>query len=121
MTEAGYPSDDRFQYDERYRGGEAAQARYLRDALPAMARAGVEHIFVTTRDTWASEFGLESPFASEGIVSLAQDEPYSVRRKPAFDVVLDLTRASEGKVTGACRGLHEAPRASPSRGGLPPP
>lgn len=92
VTETGYPSDDRFQRDERYRGGESGQARYLRDALPAMASAGAAQIFVTTRDTWVSEFGPDSPFASEGVVSMDQAEPYTVRRKPAFGVLRDLAR-----------------------------
>jgi hypothetical protein len=87
VTEAGYPADDRFQDDERYRGGEPAQARYLRDALPTLLRAGADQVFVTMRDTWPSEFGSESPFSSEGVVAMDQHEPYAVRRKRAFAVI----------------------------------
>jgi Glycosyl hydrolase catalytic core len=93
VTEAGYPSEDRFQGDERFRGGAPAQARYLRAALPAMVRAGAGQVFVTLRDTWPSEFGLDSPFASEGVIVLDQHEPYGARRKPAFAVIRELVRA----------------------------
>jgi len=92
VTEAGYPSDPRFQNDPAYRDGEPGQARYLRDALPAMVRAGADQVFVTLRDTWSSEFGPETPFGSEGVLTMEEHEPYSVRRKRAFGVVRGLAR-----------------------------
>jgi hypothetical protein len=87
VTETGYPSDPREQYDDHYVGGELAQARYLGAALPALVRAGAEQVFVTMRDGWRSEFGPDSPFNSEGVLELAEGQPWTTRRKPAFDVV----------------------------------
>jgi hypothetical protein len=87
VTEAGYPSDPRFQRDPAYRGGESGQARYLRDALPAMVRAGADQVFVTLRDSWLSEFGPATPFGSEGVLTMDEREPYAVRRKRAFATV----------------------------------
>jgi hypothetical protein len=87
VTETGYPSDVGAQGDARYHGGEPAQARYLRAALPALVRAGAEQVFVTMRDGWRSEYGADSPFASEGVLQMAEQEPFATRRKPAFAVV----------------------------------
>ena len=87
VTEAGYPSDSRFQRDPVYRGGEPGQARYLRDALPVMLRAGADQVFVTLRDSWLSEFGPATPFGSEGVLTMDEREPYEVRRKRAFATV----------------------------------
>jgi hypothetical protein len=92
VTETGYPSDLRAQYDNRYLGGELGQARYLRAALPELVRAGAAQVFVTMRDGWPSEFGADSPFNSEGVLEMAEHEPLSTRRKPAFEVVRRLTR-----------------------------
>ncbi|HEU0023047.1 MAG TPA: hypothetical protein VFQ12_00350, partial [Thermoleophilaceae bacterium] len=75
------------QQDPRYRGGEFAQAAFLRDSLPTLVRAGAAQVFVSTRDTWPHEFGPQSPYNSEGVASLALDAPYSVRRRPAAAVV----------------------------------
>lgn len=95
VTETGYPSDARFQTDARYRGGELAQARYLRDTLPRLVSAGAARVFVTLRDGWDDEFGADSPFGSEGLVQLAESgEGSSVRRKPAFYSVRRLALAA---------------------------
>jgi hypothetical protein len=83
VTEHGYPGETRFQRDSRYRGGEAAQARYLRQSLPTLVRAGAGQVFVTLRDTTAAEFG-NSEFASEGVLHVGESAPYPVRRKEAF-------------------------------------
>ena len=85
VTEHGYPADSRFQYDRAYRGGEQAQAAFLKRSLPALRRAGADQVFVTQRDSWPDEFTGE--FASEGILNLGQRSPYEVRRKPAFATV----------------------------------
>ena len=90
VTEHGYPADTAYQDDPRYRGGEAAQASFLRDSLPTLIRAGARQIFVSTRDTWPEEFGLHSPFNSEGVTSVSDNAPYSVRRRPASGVVRSL-------------------------------
>src|SRR5262245_19991278 len=93
ITELGYPSATAAQTDERYRGGELAQARYLRDALPAIVRAGATQVFVTMRDGWESEYGADSPFRSEGVLEMDEQPPYATRRKPAFDAVRRLVAA----------------------------
>ena len=75
VTEHGYPSSTRFQTDPRYRGGERAQARYLRASLPAVIRAGADKVFVTLRDN------LDGAYATEGVLG-----------KPAFDTLQTLIR-----------------------------
>ncbi len=90
VTEHGYPADTADQYDGSYRGGEAAQAAFLRDSLPTLLRAGAQKVFVPTRDNWPGEFGEQSPFHSEGVATLSRDAPYSVRQKPAEAVVRTL-------------------------------
>jgi len=87
VTEHGYPGDRAYQGDPGYRGGEAAQAAYLRDSVPAIVRAGAAQVFVTLRDGWASEFGGSSPFLTEGLIHIDQAWPHRVRRKPAFGVM----------------------------------
>ena len=86
VTEHGYPADPAYQYDPSYRGGEPAQAAYLRDSLPTLVRAGAGRIFVSTRDTWPNEYGPSSPYNSEGIASVSDTAPYSARRRPAWNV-----------------------------------
>ena len=83
VTEHGYPGATRFQRDPHYRGGEPAQARYLRQSIPALVRAGAGQVFVTLRDSFAEEFG-DSKFVSEGVLHIADSAPYQARRKPAF-------------------------------------
>ena len=90
VTEHGYPADTAYQDDPRYRGGEAAQAAFLRDSLPTLVRAGAAQVFVSTRDTYPEEFGPRSPFNSEGVASVSDDAPYSARRRPASGVVRSL-------------------------------
>ena len=106
VTETGYPSDARSQYDARYRGGELAQARYIRAALPTLLRAGAEQIFVTMRDGWRSEFGADSAFASEGVVEMGERAPYTTRRKAAFEVVRSL--AASARRRESARGPRRA-------------
>jgi len=83
VTEHGYPGDTRFQRDPDYRGGEPAQARYLRRSIPTLIRAGAGQVFVTLRDSFATEFG-DSKFASEGVLHVDDSAPYQTRRKPAY-------------------------------------
>jgi hypothetical protein len=83
VTEHGYPGATRYQPDPHYRGGERAQARYLRQSIPTLIRAGAEQVFVTLRDSFAAEFG-DSKFASEGVLHIDDSAPYQITRKPAF-------------------------------------
>jgi hypothetical protein len=115
VTEAGYPSDARMQYDARYAGGEAAQARYLRDALPALVCAGAEQVFVTQRDGWESEYGAGSPFNSEGVLELAESAPYGARRKPAFLAVRRLAASASPRACGRGRCRAAGPAGLPRR------
>jgi hypothetical protein len=91
ITEHGYPADTAYQHDPVYRGGEAAQAAYLRDSLPTLVRAGVARIFVSTRDTWPGEYGTDSPYYSEGVAKVSLTAPYAVRRRAAAGVVRSLS------------------------------
>lgn len=79
ITEMGYPSDDDFQYDKLFRGGQEAQADYYSRALSEMERAGVDKVFITGRD--GPEFGEDSPFRSEGLWGF---EEGSLRFKAAY-------------------------------------
>ena len=114
VSEHGYPADTAYQDDPRYRGGEAAQAAFLRDSLPTLIRAGAGQIFVSTRDTWPDEFGLQSPFNSEGVANVSDDSPYVVHRRPASAIVrslasqwpkVPLTVGELGRLTAA-RNTH---------------
>lgn len=86
VTEHGYPGETRYQRDVDYRGGEAAQARYLRQSLPTLVRGGASQVFVTVRDSTRAEFG-DSEFASEGLLHVGEAPSYPVRRKRAFELV----------------------------------
>ena len=84
VTEHGYPADTAYQDDPRYRGGETAQAAFLRDSLPTLLRAGAAQIFVSTRDSYPEEFGPASPFNSEGVANVSDDAPYSSSPAPGL-------------------------------------
>jgi hypothetical protein len=114
VTEMGYPSETAAQTDGDYRGGELAQARYLRDALPALVDAGTCQVFVTERDGWASEFGPDSPFNSEGVLEMGEQEPFASRRKPAFDVVRRLAASARPRACGRGRCRTRGPCARPT-------
>ncbi len=83
LTEFGYPAEDGFQFDAKFRGGEAAQAAFFEATMPGIVGAGAEMMFVTQRD-WGS-----GAFASEGFLSADDPLPPNpvVRRKPTFDVI----------------------------------
>jgi hypothetical protein len=81
VTEFGYPAATDCQADPGYRGGEAAQARYLAHGLSTLTRAGASQVFVTLRDN------LDGCWASEGVAAIATGWPYVSRRKPAFQAV----------------------------------
>jgi hypothetical protein len=88
VTEFGYSSDPEYQRDAEYRGGQAEQARFLVDTIPAMVEAGAAKIFVTLRDNLGGEWG------SEGIVTGASDPPVEepqIRRKLAFAALARLS------------------------------
>jgi hypothetical protein len=82
VTEHGYPADPRFQWDPAYRGGDAAQAAFLRDSIPRLEAAGAEQVFVTLRDNLWGEY------LSEGLVGIDEADPaYPAVRRPAFEEV----------------------------------
>jgi hypothetical protein len=86
VTEHGYPADPAFQWDPAYRGGDAAQAAFLRDSIPRLADAGAEQVFVTLRDNLWGEY------LSEGLVHIDESVPtYPATRRPAFEVVRELS------------------------------
>jgi hypothetical protein len=86
VTEHGYPADPAFQWDPAYRGGDAAQAAFLRDSIPLLTRAGAEQVFVTLRDNLWGEY------LSEGLVHIDESAPgLPATRRPAFDVVRELS------------------------------
>lgn len=81
VTEHGYPADPAFQWDPAYRGGDAAQAAFLRESIPRLADAGAEQVFVTLRDNLWGEY------LSEGLVHVDESVPtYPAARRPAFEV-----------------------------------
>jgi hypothetical protein len=84
VTEHGYPADPAFQWDPAYRGGDAAQAAFLRDSIPRLTAAGADQVFVTLRDNLWGEY------LSEGLVHIDESDPsYPAARRPAFETVLD--------------------------------
>jgi hypothetical protein len=84
VTEHGYPADPDFQRDPAYRGGDAAQAAFLRDSIPRLTAAGADQVFVTLRDNLWGEY------LSEGLVHIDEAKPsYPAVRRPAFETVLD--------------------------------
>jgi hypothetical protein len=91
VTETGYPADPAQQTDPSYRGGPAAQARYLSAVIPAMLGAGAAKVFVTERDA------LSGRYASEGV--LDSDDPLTAdpqfTRRPSFYAVQRLGRCIE--------------------------
>jgi hypothetical protein len=81
VTEHGYPADPAFQWDPAYRGGDAAQAAFLRDSIPRLQAAGADQVFVTLRDNLWGEY------LSEGLVHIDESVPtYPAARRPAFGV-----------------------------------
>lgn len=87
VTEHGYPSESRHQDDPGLRGGQSAQAAYLRRSIPLLAGAGAGQVFVTLRDN------LQGRWASEGVLDIGGPPADAVRRKAAFDAVRRLTAA----------------------------
>jgi len=84
VTEHGYPADPAFQWDPAYRGGDAAQAAFLRDSIPRLTAAGADQVFVTLRDNLWGEY------LSEGLVHIDESDPsYPAARRPAFETVFD--------------------------------
>jgi hypothetical protein len=104
VTETGYPASTAQQFDPAFRGGAAAQARFLSAALPALYDAGAAKVFVTQRDMGPGS----GPYASEGVLAgLADPVPSrpAVTRRPAFY---------------ACQQFAEQHQAPSSPLGLPP-
>jgi hypothetical protein len=86
ITEHGYPSKPDPQ----------AQLLYLSRSIPALVAGGADQVFVTLRDS--TEFGPDSPFASEGILG-----------KPVWNLIVGLNRRA-----------HDARIVRHGRGQLPP-
>jgi hypothetical protein len=86
ITETGYPADPAVQTDPAYRGGAAAQARWMTAVVPALLHAGAAMVFVTERDS------LTGRFASEGVLQssdpLTDTPEYS--RRPSFYAIRQL-------------------------------
>ena len=78
VTETGYPADPAHQRDPAFVGGEGAQAAFLIESVLSLAEAGAAEVFVTLRDNL---WGL---FLTEGVITIGDQPPYAVRRKPAF-------------------------------------
>jgi hypothetical protein len=103
VTEHGYPADTKYQWDPDYRGGAAAQARYLAASLPRLL-ARAERVFVTLRDSRGG------PWASEGLLTGSvldppQPDPVVVRR-PAANVFRRMALAAK---RSAERGASAVP------------
>jgi hypothetical protein len=77
VTEHGYPSRPRPH----------AQVRYLSKSIPALRAGGADQVFVTLRDI--DEFGLDTPFASEGILG-----------KPAWDLIVGMNKPTNARTNG---------------------
>jgi hypothetical protein len=77
VTETGYPADPAYQFDPRFRGGDAAQAGYLTQLLVDLGEAGAEQMFVTLRD---SDDALAGQYSSEGLVHIDPASAASTRR-----------------------------------------
>ncbi len=128
VTETGYPADPAYQPDYTFRGtdqasGEAAQAAFLAQSLPAMLFAGATKVFVTERDN------LTGQFASEGLIGGQvgdNDEgaPHAVVR-PAYYVFSALAHGWPPPPALANGWPPPAPAstppASPSQDRRPPP
>jgi hypothetical protein len=86
VTEHGYPADPAFQWDPAYRGGDDAQAAFLRDSIPRLTAAGAGEVFVTLRDNLWGEY------LSEGLVHIDESVPtYPAVRRPAFEISNELS------------------------------
>jgi hypothetical protein len=78
VTETGYPADPAYQRDPAFVGGEGAQAAFLTESVLSLVEAGAGEVFVTLRDN------LWELFLTEGVITVGDQPPYAVRRKPAF-------------------------------------
>ena len=103
VTEHGYPAEPKFQWDPAYRGGDAAQATYLRESIPLLVEAGAQQVFVTLRDNDWGEF------LSEGLVHIDEAQPeLPTARRPAFEVVSELSESWDAVIgTRAERRRHQ--------------
>jgi hypothetical protein len=86
VTETGYPSDPAYQWDPALRGGPTDQARWIARGPRSLIDDGADAVFVAFRDNL--EFGLQSPWASEGLVTWPELDPDGrARPKPAFSAL----------------------------------
>ena len=83
VTETGYPSASTYQWDPALRGGPLDQAKWIARGPRYLIDDGADAVFVAFRDNL--EFGLQSPWASEGLVTWPELGPDGrARPKPAF-------------------------------------
>lgn len=77
VTESGYPSLPAHQWDATMRRGVADQVRWMRAGPRRLIAGGADVVFVAFRDS--PEFGPESPYSSEGVLTWPDATP-----KPSF-------------------------------------
>jgi hypothetical protein len=91
VTETGYPSRSRDQWDPAFMGGPVDQGRWLTLGLRALVDGGADAVFVSFRDN--HEFGRDSPFGSEGLLRWPRlNREGRPRAKPAYAAVRALAR-----------------------------
>jgi hypothetical protein len=90
VTEHGYPSDRRWQFDPSFRDGPSSQAAYLERSVPALLQAGAQEVFLTERDN------LHGRFSTEGLLGGdVADPPPLVPRIVAKPAVAALERLGD--------------------------
>ncbi len=87
VTEHGYSAEPTYQQDPGFRGGEAAQAGYLKRSLLTLTEAGAQQVFVTLRDN----ADLEPNYVHEGLEQIGGGPGYGAQRRPAFAAVRDFS------------------------------
>jgi hypothetical protein len=87
VTESGYPSDPRLQFERGFRSGPRSQADWETTAARIMTVAGAQAVFFSGRD--ADGYGAASPFATEGFATWPD-----LRPKPAYWELARLARGA---------------------------
>jgi hypothetical protein len=88
VTEHGYPADPAFQFDPRYKNGDASQAAYLSASIPSLVDAGAGEVFVTERDNLSGQFASEGLLGGDVTDTPAADP--QVIERPAYAAVTHL-------------------------------
>ncbi len=95
VTEHGYPSDRRWQFDPAFRDGPPSQAAYLERSVPTLLGAGAEEVFLTERDN------LHGRFSTEGLLGGDVADPPPL-----------LPRIVPKPAVAALEGLADSPSAT---------